>query len=126
MPLRSELFRNDTKLEACAVSHPAHITLGAAGLHVSKIQTALVRLTPAVLDATEVEQQRYGSSTAAAVLRYKQERAIINRSYQTQADNIVGIMTIARLDSDMLDWERQHSHSTRVVIREIYCWLVKS
>ena len=126
MPLKSELFRDDAKLEACAVSNQAHVTPGAAGAHVSKIQTALVRLNQAVIDGTEVERQRYGSSTATAVLRYQQERGIINRSYQTQADNIVGIMTIARLDSDMLEWEKPHGNSTPVVIREIYCWLVKS
>jgi hypothetical protein len=35
-------------------------------------------------------------------------------------------MTIARLDSDMLEWEKHHGASTPVVTREIYCWLVKS
>ena len=44
----------------------------------------------------------YGPSTAAAVLAFKTRRNIINRAYQTKADNIVGRMTIAALDAEML------------------------
>jgi hypothetical protein len=50
--------------------------------------------------------KRYGPSTAAAVLKFKQKRNIVNRAYQTQADNIVGKMTIAALDNEMLQRER--------------------
>jgi hypothetical protein len=45
---------------------------------------------------------RYGPSTADAVLTYKTTRNIVNRSYQTQADNIVGKMTIAAMDKELL------------------------
>lgn len=45
--------------------------------------------------------QTYGPSTAAAVLSYKTNRQIINRSYQTKPDSIVGKMTIASLDAEM-------------------------
>ena len=45
--------------------------------------------------------QTYGPSTAAAVLSYKTKRQIINRSYQTTPDSIVGKMTIASLDAEM-------------------------
>ena len=38
MALQSSLFRGDPKLEAAAVSDQAHITLGATGPHVKKIQ----------------------------------------------------------------------------------------
>jgi hypothetical protein len=48
-----------------------------------------------------VQSQTYGSSTANGVLNYKRKRGIINRTYQTQADNIVGKMTIAALDAEM-------------------------
>jgi hypothetical protein len=41
MPLQSKLFRGDRALEACLVNDSAHITEGAAGGHVGKIQTAL-------------------------------------------------------------------------------------
>src|SRR5216683_7055799 len=109
MALNSELFKNDPKLEACAVSNPAHVTKGSAGNHVAKIQTALIRLDDAIIDSGELKISLYGDSTAGAVLKYKQQRIIINRSYQTQADDIVGIMTIAKMDSEMVAWEQQNS-----------------
>src|ERR1700730_14982919 len=102
MGLRSELFRGDRRLEAAAVSDPAHIILGASGPHVQKIQTALILLDGATIPDDELLRTFYGASTAGAVLNYKRKRNIINRSYQTQADNIVGKMTMASLDSEML------------------------
>ena len=42
MALQSQLLRGDAKLDATAVSDPAHILQGARGPHVAKIQ--LVRL----------------------------------------------------------------------------------
>src|SRR5262245_18643035 len=100
--LRSKLFHGDPNLEAAAVANPAHIMLGASGPHVRKIQTALMLVDGAAISADEVQRTFYGASTAAAVLAYKQKRNIINRSYQTHADNIVGKMTTASLDSEML------------------------
>jgi peptidoglycan hydrolase-like protein with peptidoglycan-binding domain len=94
------------KLEACLVSDPAHVLTGAVGDHVSKIQVALQLVDGAVIDESELGAKHYGSSTAAAVLAFKQKRAIINRSYQSQADNIVGKMTIAALDGEMSELER--------------------
>lgn len=78
MPVQSELFRGDSKLEACPVQASAPVTQGAAGAHVGKIQVALRELDgPRVVDG-EVSVQSYGS----------------------QVDNIVGKMTIAtRTDS---------------------------
>ncbi len=105
MGLTSRNFRGDTRLEACLVSDPAHVTPGATGDHVAKIQTALIILDAAKIDSTDLQAKSYGPSTAAAVLAYKQKRSIINKSYQTTADNIVGKMTIASLDSDMLAFE---------------------
>jgi peptidoglycan hydrolase-like protein with peptidoglycan-binding domain len=101
MPLQSALFKGDQKLEAAAVSDPAHIMLGAKGEDVRKIQIALIQLDGAKIDA----DGQYGPATAAAVLAYKTKRNIINPSYQTQADNIVGKMTMASLDSEMLALE---------------------
>ena len=124
MPLKSELFRNDPRLEACAVNNQAHITLGAIGEHVSKIQTALLRINQAFIEHAELSAQHYGASTAAAVLKYKRERSIINRSYQTQADNIVGIMTITYLDNELVEWERRGGGL--VTIKDIFCGLVRS
>lgn len=102
MPLQSSLLRSDRHLIACLQLDSAHVTPGATGEHVAKIQTAVSRIDGYSIASTEIWQQRYGPSTAAAVLAYKRKRKIINRNYQTQADNIVGKMTIAALDADML------------------------
>jgi peptidoglycan hydrolase-like protein with peptidoglycan-binding domain len=101
MALESQLLRGDPKLEAAAVSDPAHITPGATGEHVRKIQQALNRLDGARLSADGI----YGPATAAAVLAYKQRRGIVNRSFQNTADNIVGKMTIAALDLELIAQE---------------------
>jgi hypothetical protein len=101
MALRSQLFRGDQKLESAAVSNPAHIVPGAIGAHVGKIQQALIELDGAVIATDELAATSYGPSTAAAVLAYKEKRNIVNRSYQTKADNIVGIMTMTALDDEM-------------------------
>ena len=106
MTLTSSLFKNNKQLQACAREHSAHVTIGAVGEHVAKIQFALVALDRLSIDRTELVKQHYGKSTAAAVLAYKKKRAIINRSYQAVADNIVGKMTIASLDKEMRLRER--------------------
>jgi peptidoglycan hydrolase-like protein with peptidoglycan-binding domain len=105
MPLVSKIFKGDAKLEACLVNHSAHITQGAVGEHVSRIQTALLLLDASKIKNDERVARHYGASTAAAVLAYKTKRQIINRSYETQADNIVGKMTISALDSEMFQLE---------------------
>jgi hypothetical protein len=102
MALSSGLFKGNRALEACAVDHAAHITRGATGDHVAKIQFALFALDGLVIDRIELLSQQYGGSTAAAVLAYKEKRKIINQSYQKTADDIVGKMTIASLDKDMV------------------------
>jgi len=106
MPLRSNLFKGDPKLEACLVNDAAHISqkVNNIGEHVGKIQTALIRIDPTLkIDSSELDGKTYGGSTAAAVKQYKRARSIINFSYQNTADDIVGKMTIARLDSDLTD-----------------------
>lgn len=97
MALQSQLLRGDPKLEAAAVSAQAHIVPGARGEHVRKIQRALNQLDDAGLTIDGV----YGNDTAQAVLAYKDEREIVNFTYQTQADNIVGVMTMAALDAEL-------------------------
>ncbi|HEY7425978.1 MAG TPA: hypothetical protein VH682_17240 [Gemmataceae bacterium] len=64
----------------------------------ARIQSALMRLRFLEVPDAVAEHGHYGLRTAAAVLAYKQAFQIINRRYQTQADNIVGRMTIASLD----------------------------
>jgi hypothetical protein len=101
MPLVSQLFSGDPVFERCLVEDQAHITPGSSGPHVNKIQTALFTLDHFAVAQGEVQSQTYGPSTANGVLAYKRKRGIINRSYQTQADNIVGKMTIATMDAEM-------------------------
>lgn len=105
MTLKSRLFSGDTKLEAAAVSNPGHIVPGARGDHVRKLQGALIILDGAAIAPAETGSAFYGPSTAQAVLDFKTKRQVINRSYQTKPDNIVGIMTMKALDDEMLALE---------------------
>jgi peptidoglycan hydrolase-like protein with peptidoglycan-binding domain len=97
MALQSLLFKGDQRLQAAADSDAAHITRGAAGDYVRKIQVALIRLDDAGIEA----DGRFGPRTETAVLDYKRKRDIVNRTYQSQADGIVGKMTMASLDHEM-------------------------
>lgn len=106
MSLQSRFFRRVRELEAAAESDPAHIVHGAIGEHVGLIQQALMALDGAMIAPTEISGKRYGSSTAHAVLAYKRKRRIINFSYQQQADDIVGKMTMASLDKGMVGLEK--------------------
>ncbi len=119
MPLRSNLFRSDRALEACLLRDAAHVTPGAVGDHVSKIQLALEDLDGAKIAAAEKTARRYGPSTTAAVLAYKRKRKIINFSYQSQADNIVGKMTIKRLDDEMFARQETPVPRPRVICKKI-------
>jgi peptidoglycan hydrolase-like protein with peptidoglycan-binding domain len=114
MSLRSRFFSGDTKLEAAAKSNPAHIVPGDLGHHVAKIQQALRLLDGDAIDPAELSAERYGPSTASAVLSYKTKHSIINRAYQTQPDNIVGIMTMASLDDGMVRIEQGQNSVTIV------------
>jgi hypothetical protein len=58
MSLQSQLFQGDPKLEAPAVSDPAHIMPGAVGEYVGKIQQALTQLDGATLDSGELRASR--------------------------------------------------------------------
>lgn len=98
---KSKFFADNAKLAATAVSDPAHITPGACGPHVAKIQYALIALDQASISVNEIAKMVYGPSTAAAVLAFKTKRNIVNPTYQARADNIVGKMTIAALDAEM-------------------------
>ena len=115
MGLKSKLFRGDKKLEAAAISDPAHILRGATGPHVGKIQRALILLDGATFPDDELRKTLYGDATCGAVLAYKRKRSIINRSYQNTADNIVGKMTMAKLDDEMVHWEASPHVRVRII-----------
>jgi hypothetical protein len=100
MALQSQHFRGDPKLEAAAVSDPAHIVQGASGEHVLKIQQALKQLDSAAIDL----DGKYGPGTARAVSAFKQKRNILN--FQGKIDDIVGKKTMAALDGEMLAKEK--------------------
>ncbi|VFU08261.1 hypothetical protein [Methylocella tundrae] len=107
MGLRSKLFKGDPALEACLVDNSAHINEGATGDHVSKIHSALFALDNLSVSTDDLQTCRYGQSTVAAVLAFKRKRKIINYTYENEVDNIVGKMTIAALDEEMLRKEQQ-------------------
>lgn len=109
MGLRSRLFIGSAELQACLVKDAAHVTPGAVGEHVQLIQRALCYLGDGRIAGEEYRQGRYGTTTAAAVLRFKQKRNIVNYSYQSTADNIVGKMTVRRLDDEMLMFQNMPS-----------------
>lgn len=112
MALRSQFFHGDPRLEAAAVSDSAHIVSGATGNHVRKIQQALIELDGAKIAI----DGKFGPATASAVLAFKRKRGIINRTYQTSPDDIVGKITIAALDAEMLAKERDVPGSDRCVL----------
>ncbi len=100
MALRSRLFKGSSRLQACLLHDHAHVAPGSKGDHVYRIQTALIWLDYD-LDADELKTSAYGPATERAVLDYKKQRNIVNRSYQSRADNIVGKMTIAAMDQEL-------------------------
>lgn len=102
MPLKSILFHGDARLEACLLRDSAHVVPGDSGPHVQLVQDALLAIDKLLIDPKEVEAQKYGPSTAAAVHAYKKKRHIINRAYQSKEDNIVGKMTIKSLDDELV------------------------
>jgi peptidoglycan hydrolase-like protein with peptidoglycan-binding domain len=101
MPLESQLFENDSLLNACLVDDSAHVTPGASGEHVAKIQLALFMIDGLAIDPSEIDSQLYGPSTAATVLAYKTTRNILGPG-QITPDDIVGKQTIAALDDQLV------------------------
>jgi hypothetical protein len=107
MPLKSNLFQGSARLNACLVDHSQHVTPGQTGEHVADIQLALKHIDGLQISEAEIQSKTYGPSTAAAVLAYKKKRRVINRSYQSTEDNIVGKMTIASLDDEMFALQKR-------------------
>lgn len=108
-PLVSNLFRNSKKLQKTAVSDPDHLLRGSKGEAVSLVHRALVAIDTADISEEEIRNQLYGDTTVREVLKYKVKRNIINPAYQTQADSVVGKMTIVSLDREMAIRESQNA-----------------
>lgn len=103
--LESELFTDpeNRELERCATNDRFHITPGTVGEHVRLIQIALNRLLPATFLSVD---GIYGPATARAVVIFKERQSPpLRQSFQTVADNIVGIRTIRALDEQISDQE---------------------
>jgi len=111
MTLKSRLFAGIRPLEDAADDNAAHVLPGAAGDHVGRIQQALFLLDGALIAPHELRTRHYGPGTARAVLDYKRKRNIVNHAYQQAADDIVGVMTMAALDTELLrrDWRGTRS-----------------
>jgi hypothetical protein len=112
MVLQSKLFKEDVRLQQCLFSDPAHVQRNDKGDHVARIQQALRILMEddgIDIDDDELKSKEYLQSTVDAVQKFKDDRTIINQRYQTSADNIVGKMTIARLDKDILAVEKANA-----------------
>jgi hypothetical protein len=116
MALRSQILRDDPALQACLLRDEAHVLPGSCGSHVTKIQAALLLDKRLSIPVNELRAHHYGPTTAATVLEFKRERNIINLAYQAARDDIVGKMTIARLDVELFTLE-QHPDPGRVVCR---------
>lgn len=101
MPLRSEFFRSDVRLEGAASRDSAPVLPGTSGPHVEKIQLALMLLDDARIAPAELEADAYGPTTAAAVLAYKRRRGLGHECYRTMPDSVVGRTTLAALDREM-------------------------
>jgi len=120
MMLRSKLLSPNARLRDCEINDAAHIKLGDQGDFVDLIQQALALIDNAAISSSETSSSLYGDSTATAVLGYKTKRSIINRSYENQADNIVGKMTIKSLDDEMLDLEGSDDPVVMGAVRPVF------
>jgi hypothetical protein len=119
--LKSNSFKGDAALEACATQDAAHIVPGAKGLHVGKIQRALNIVDYEGIGSADINAMTYGIETSNAVTKFKTKRNILN--YAGRIDPIVGIKTIRALDQEMLaiDLEKENvidaTKYTDVIIR---------
>jgi hypothetical protein len=122
--LSSKLLSPNSRLQQCEVDDAAHVKQGDQGDFVGLIQQALALIDDLSIAPSETGANLYGPSTAAAVLSYKTTRSIINRSYQTQADDIVGKMTIRSLDDEMHGLEGPDEPFTGGMVRPVLSRLV--
>ena len=123
--LRSDLFRDNERLQRAASDHRHHLTLGDEGDHVRRLHVFLTFWAnpPMMLQLGKIigvkawrsdEEVRsyweqfqletfyalYGPRTADLVRAFKTQADIVDRSRQRQADGIVGVRTIREMD----DW----------------------
>lgn len=96
---------------------------GNSGTHVAAIQNALMSIRkkspdlglPAITDANG----DYGPSTVAAVLKYKMANGIQRRGQPM--DDIVGRMTISRIDDELMN--RRRTPVIKTTIDTVFFWI---
>lgn len=116
-PLRSELFRSNTRLQQCAQVDPAHVQPGdPPSTHVSLIQEGLRQVFGAVIPAAETN---YGDATTTAVVDFKSDRRIFTRGTTATVDPIVGINTIRTLDALLADEDDRRNKRGRGDVRPL-------
>jgi hypothetical protein len=115
--LVSQLFRYNQRLQECLKIPWKHIVPGSQGEHVGLVQQTLMRLGVAVIGPGEILAKRFGDDTLKGVRRFKgPPRNIINRAYEHAPDDIVGQMTIERLDNEMDALERRPAPSEEELV----------
>ncbi|MGL4552834.1 MAG: peptidoglycan-binding domain-containing protein [Gemmataceae bacterium] len=106
MPLTSDHFAKQPKLEGALVADSQHIGPGAAddaNKHVTKLQEALERIVQVDLSA---ERGRFGPRTTEAVKDFKNTRTPpLHQPWQKTADEFVGKRTMFALDAIMKERE---------------------
>jgi hypothetical protein len=93
-------------LQDCLDNDSKHIMPESVGAHVVQIQKALLAIDGEKYSADEktalqkeIDVRKYGRTTRGLVLRYKKDRSIKREG--RDFDDVVGRMTIDRLDTDM-------------------------
>jgi hypothetical protein len=117
--LTCDLFINPTSdpLESCAVNDADHITPGSTGDHVKRIQIALNTLSNVFLAIDGM----YGPATAAAVVAFKEAQSPpLRQTWESKADNIVGIRTIRALDAQMYAHDNSPQPMTGLISTTVY------
>ncbi len=131
--LRSDLFRDNERLQRAASDHRYHVTLRDEGEHVRRIQMFLVmwaNVAEVVRTLLQMSQDSggvvsfleeleyidqfqtetfgalYGPRTEEYVQTFKFVRKIVDRSRQSAPDGIVGVRTIRMMDSIAAAWTR--------------------
>lgn len=107
------------RLQSCLDNDAQNIRPETSGDHVTKIQDALLKIEDAkipkddrlLIDGGGKERGTYGPATARAVLKFKVDRGI--KRDGRPFDNIVGRMTIDRLDTEMKPFNKP-TEKTRV------------
>ena len=74
MPLLSELFRRNARLQKCLIEDSAHVIPGSQGVHVALIQYAVLAIGEGSIEGGEIVGNLYGRSTAALATLELRER----------------------------------------------------